>query len=136
MTIARPKIAEYPFSTLSPNLGVVGLSDGRSFVIADIPGIIEGAHSGKGLGDKFLQHVERTKVLAYLVPIDGECEPSHDTATKIQELADSDPNINVRKLAKALLAERAEKQSGADSSPEADAKKDRPVGDGDVSETE
>ncbi len=72
MSAARPKIADYPFTTLEPNLGVVGLSDSRSFVIADIPGIIEGAHAGRGLGDKFLQHVERNRVLAYLVPIDAE----------------------------------------------------------------
>ena len=72
VSAARPKIADYPFTTLAPNLGVVGLSDARTFVMADIPGIIEGAHGGRGLGDRFLQHVERTRVLAYLVPLDQE----------------------------------------------------------------
>ena len=72
ISAARPKIAAYPFTTLEPNLGVVGMSDSRTFVVADIPGIIEGAHEGKGLGLKFLQHVERTRVLAYLVPLDSD----------------------------------------------------------------
>lgn len=83
---ARPKIADYPFTTLTPNLGVVPRSDRRSLVIADIPGIIEGAHEGKGLGLQFLRHVERTRTLAILVPADSP-DPQAEYAALLEELA-------------------------------------------------
>lgn len=89
---AEPKIAAYPFTTLTPNLGVVELSDYRSFVVADIPGIIEGAHDGRGLGHRFLRHIERTRALAILLPADGE-DPAATLAGLRSELAEYSPGL-------------------------------------------
>ena len=88
ISAARPKIADYPFTTLTPNLGVVRLSDDRSFVVADVPGLIEGAHRGAGLGYQFLRHVERTKVLVHVVDVSSASgrEPARDLAVIRREL--------------------------------------------------
>ena len=83
---ATPKVADYPFTTLAPNLGVVQLTSGRTFVVADIPGIIEGAHEGKGLGLQFLRHIERTRTLAIMIPADA-LEPQAELEKLRTELA-------------------------------------------------
>src|SRR5438094_2357706 len=97
ISAARPKIADYPFTTLVPNLGTVGLSDERSFVVADIPGLIEGAHAGAGLGDRFLRHLDRTRLLVHLLDasIEGRT-PLGDYEAMNRELELYDPALAAR----------------------------------------
>ena len=90
---AHPKIADYKFTTLEPTLGVVGVSDYESFVMADIPGIIEGAHDGKGLGDQFLRHIQRTKTLLFLIDVNSN-EPFNDYQVLKKELHLYDPYLD------------------------------------------
>ena len=95
ISAAKPKIANYPFTTLTPNLGVVALSGDRSFVVADVPGLIEGAHEGHGLGHQFLRHIERTKVLIHLVDVSSESgrDPVADFDTISNELKLYNPEM-------------------------------------------
>jgi GTP-binding protein len=95
VSAAKPKIADYPFTTLTPHLGVVSMSDQRSFVVADVPGLIEGASEGHGLGHQFLRHVERTKVLIHLVDVSGMSgrDPVEDFDTIRRELALYNPQL-------------------------------------------
>ncbi len=123
VSAAKPKIASYPFTTLEPNLGIVQLQDYRTLVFADIPGILEGAHQGVGLGDKFLKHIERTRVLVFLIdiaPLD-EVDPLKTLEILKKELANyseilaqkpyviaankmdlTDAQVNLEKFAKAI----------------------------------
>jgi GTP-binding protein len=98
ISAARPKIADYPFTTLTPNLGVVQMSGDRSFVVADVPGLIEGAHRGQGLGHQFLRHLERTKVLVHLVDVSGASgrDPVEDLETVRRELTLFQPGFAAR----------------------------------------
>jgi GTP-binding protein len=92
ISAARPKIADYPFTTLTPNLGIVRIGMGKSFTVADIPGIIEGAHAGKGLGIQFLRHIERTRMLAFLIESTSD-DPKQDFKTLVNELRSYNPGL-------------------------------------------
>jgi GTP-binding protein len=98
VSAARPKIADYPFTTLEPHLGVVDLGDFRTLVIADIPGLIEGAHTGAGLGDRFLRHIERTKLLLHLVDVSSASgrDAVSDYETVNRELASYNEDLATR----------------------------------------
>jgi GTP-binding protein len=92
VSAAKPKIANYPFTTLEPNLGIVSYRDGKSFVMADIPGIIEGASQGKGLGLRFLRHIERNSLLLFMVPADTD-DIKNEYEVLLNELATFNPEM-------------------------------------------
>lgn len=92
MSAAKPKIGDYPFTTMEPSLGIVEYRDGKSFVMADIPGIIEGASEGKGLGFRFLRHIERNAVLLFLIPADSD-DIKRDYGILLKELRDFNPEL-------------------------------------------
>ena len=96
ISAARPKVADYPFTTLHPNLGVVRVDTEKSFVVADVPGLIEGAADGAGLGIRFLKHLQRTRILLHLVdiaPLDPEADPVHDAVAIVHELENYSPEL-------------------------------------------
>ena len=92
ITAARPKIADYAFTTLTPQLGMVAYRDGKSFCIADLPGIIEGAAEGKGLGHRFLRHIERNPVLLFLIPADSN-DHKKEFEILVKELEEYNPEL-------------------------------------------
>ncbi len=113
ISAARPVIADYPFTTLIPNLGVVDVDEFRSFVVADIPGLIDGAHLGYGLGTKFLKHIERTKILVHIIDISpySQRDPVEDFHTVNKELKAFDPRLGKR--AQIVVANKIDHLSGS-----------------------
>ncbi len=113
ISAAKPKIADYPFTTLTPNLGIVRLGEHRSLVVADIPGLLEGAHQGRGLGIQFLRHIERTKALVFLVE-STSTDPRKDFKILLDELKSYDKALAKKPLVVALtkidLLEKKEEQ--------------------------
>ena len=95
ISAAKPNIADYPFTTLEPNLGIVSYYDEQSFVMADIPGIIEGAHLGKGIGLRFLRHIERNSILLFLIPADSD-DPAREYGILLNELKEYNPELLVK----------------------------------------
>jgi GTP-binding protein len=101
VSAAKPKIADYPFTTLVPNLGIVAYRDGKSFVMADIPGIIEGAHEGKGLGIRFLRHIERNSILLFMIPSDSK-DVKNEYGILLNELKMYNPELLDKKRVLAI----------------------------------
>jgi GTP-binding protein len=93
VTAAKPKIGDYPFTTLTPNLGIVKVREGQTFIMADIPGIIEGAHEGRGLGHRFLRHIERNSALLFMIPADTQRVIRDEYAILLNELEEYNPEL-------------------------------------------
>lgn len=121
VSAAKPEIANYPFTTLVPNLGIVACRDGHSFVMADIPGIIEGAHTGKGLGIRFLRHIERNSLLLFMVPVDSP-DIHNEYKILLNELKQYNPELLDKKRVLAIT-----KADCADKELMAEMEKDLPA---------
>jgi GTP-binding protein len=114
LSAARPRIADYPFTTLEPSLGVVGMDDDRSFVMADIPGLIAGAHQGRGLGVRFLKHIERTRLLLHMIDVAEASgrDPIEDYAVILNELEKFSPVVAAKPML--LVASRIDAAGESD----------------------